>query len=355
MELKRSESGSTTLSADLVAMQARFPAASEKCARHFVYFDCPLTILPCFVVPIFIWGVLSALLVVRTVCSELGLCLLQVLDGPEDAVASVLNHFFGLPVGRDDGVFADAHRGHLEGKQVQVWLHAGLSHLVGDRVEDTAVAQEAAGEAPEDHDFVVSDLHDAGTLSLSKLGRRHVDDDPGVGAVLRIVLFDRVAVLLAGLRDAAEDKDESVCEGARRVVVAAHVQVGDLEPQVQVDVVLLAALEGLVVFAPGASHDEELVVEAADCVAVAPVLHVVHRQTVEHIRFVVDDLEALLQRGRFALDVSAAHDKKLVRRRLDVREVVLERLLHVHLSPIDHFLRQVVLVHVLRVAFQHVD
>lgn len=77
--------------------------------------------------------------------------------------------------------------------------------------------------------------------------------------------------------------------------MSAHVQIGDLEPQVKVDVVLFAPLERLVVLAARTRDDEELVAEAADGVTVARVLHVVHRQTVEDIGFVVDDLEALLE------------------------------------------------------------
>lgn len=122
--------------------------------------------------------------------SELGLCLLQVLDRLEDSVDGVLNHFLRLPVSSDDGVVANAHRRHLEGEQVHVWLHRRLAHLVGDGVEDAAVTEEATRETSENHDFVLGDLHDTSTLSLSKLACGDVDDDPGVGAVLRIVLLD---------------------------------------------------------------------------------------------------------------------------------------------------------------------
>ena len=82
--------------------------------------------------------------------------------------------------------------------------------------------------------------------------------------MLGVILFDRVAVPLAGLRDAAENEDVALSVGAAGVVVAAYVQVRHFEPKVKVDVVLLAPLEGLVFFAARASDDKELVIEAAN-------------------------------------------------------------------------------------------
>ena len=89
--------------------------------------------------------------------------------------------------------------------------------------------------------------------------------------------------------------------------------------------------------------------------AVARVLHVVHVEAAEHVRVVIHDLEALLQRGRLALDISAADQENLIRWRLNVGEVVLELLLDVHLAAEDLLGRQLVLVDVLRVALQNVD
>jgi len=105
--------------------------------------------------------------------------------------------------------------------------------------------------------------------------------------------------------------------------VTSYVQVWDLKPQIEVDVVLLASLEGLVVLAAGAGDDEELVVEAADRVAVARVLHVIHAEAIEHVRVVVHDLEALLEGGGLSLDITAANKEDLVAGRLDVGEDVL--------------------------------
>jgi len=129
--------------------------------------------------------------------------------------------------------------------------------------------------------------------------------------------------------------------------VTSNVQVGDFKPQIEVDVVLLAPLEGLIVLAARAGDDEELVVEAADRVAVAGVLHVIHAEAVEQVCVVVHDLEALLEGGWLSLDVTAANKEDLVAGRLDVGEVVLEGRLHVDLSAEHLFGRQFELVDVL--------
>ena len=79
------------------------------------------------------------------------------------------------------------------------------------------------------------------------------------------------------------------------MVVSADVHVWDFEPEIEVDVVLLASLEGLVILTPGAGHDEELVVEAANGVSVASILHIIHAEAVEDVGVVINDLEALLE------------------------------------------------------------
>ena len=137
--------------------------------------------------------------------------------------------------------------------------------------------------------------------------------------------------------------------------MSADVEVGNFEPQIEVDIVLLTPLEGFVVLAAGARDDEEFVVEAAEGVAVTGVLHVVHPQAVENVSLVVHDLEALFQTRWLSLDVSSANQEYLVAWRLNVREIVLETHLHVHLSPEYLLSNQVVLVDVFRVALEDVD
>jgi len=106
------------------------------------------------------------------------LSLLQVLDRLEHAIAGVLNHFLGLPIGGEDGSISDSDSWHLEGEQVHVWLDGCLAHGVRLRIVDAAIAEESARETAKDHDFILSDLHDTGALALSELRSWHVDDDP---------------------------------------------------------------------------------------------------------------------------------------------------------------------------------
>lgn len=137
--------------------------------------------------------------------------------------------------------------------------------------------------------------------------------------------------------------------------MAAYVQVGDLEPEIEIDVVLLAALESLVFFAARSSYDQELVIEAANRVTMASVLHIVHKDAVEHVSVVFDNLVALLERGRLALNVATADEEELVGWSLHISEIVLEVLRDVDRAAEHLLLSQIVLVYSLRVALKHKD
>ena len=140
--------------------------------------------------------------------------MLQVLDGLEVAIACVLDDLLAGPVGSQDSTITDANGWHLEGKQVHIGLNLSLSHLSSCRVENAAVSEEASREASEDDDLILADLDDTSALSLGELRRGNIDDDPAVGPVLRVVSLDRVAVLLARLRNSAEDEDKALIVGA---------------------------------------------------------------------------------------------------------------------------------------------
>lgn len=139
------------------------------------------------------------------------------------------------------------------------------------------------------------------------------------------------------------------------MIVAADVQVGDFKPEIEIDVILLAALEGLVFFAARSSHDQELVIEAANGVTVARVLHIVHEDAVEHVGVVLHDLIALFERGGLALNVATTDEEELVGRSLHVGEVVLEVLRDVDGAAEHLLLCQIVLVDSLGVALKHED
>ena len=117
-------------------------------------------------------------LVIYVRSSELGLGLLQILDGTETRITRVLNDLLGLPVSREDGGVGDTNRGHLESEQIHVWLDSSLAHRVVSGVENGTVLEETTRESSEDDDLIFSDLNDTSTLSLSELRGWDVDDNP---------------------------------------------------------------------------------------------------------------------------------------------------------------------------------
>ena len=139
------------------------------------------------------------------------------------------------------------------------------------------------------------------------------------------------------------------------MIVSTDVEIGDLEPQIKINVILLRTLVRFIIFATRTSDDQELVVQTAHRVAMASILHIVHAQAVKGIGSVVDDLEALLEGGGLSLDIASADQEDLVARGLHIGEVVLEGLLNVHLAAEDLFLGDVVFVDVLGVALKNVD
>ncbi len=84
-----------------------------------------------------------------------------------------------------------------------------------------------------------------------------------------VVSFDRVNVLFGDVGDAAEDVDEALTEAAGGVVMTAFIQILNIEPQIEVDVVLLTLLLSVVDLFARAGADNELVAESTNRVAVA--------------------------------------------------------------------------------------
>lgn len=123
----------------------------------------------------------------------------HILDALESAIIFVLDNSLALPVGGDDLVVSVVVEDswHLESEQVDVGLDTCLLHGVLTNVVEVALSEELAGEASKNDNFVICDLGHAGSLSFWEGSRRHIDYSPIVGAVLRIISFDRVAVLSA--------------------------------------------------------------------------------------------------------------------------------------------------------------
>ena len=89
--------------------------------------------------------------------------------------------------------------------------------------------------------------------------------------------------------------------------MTSNIQIGNFKPKIEVDVVLFASLVGSVIFTAGTSDNEELIVKTADGVSVAGILKFIHSNAVESVSSVVDDLVALLQRGRSFIDLTATN------------------------------------------------
>jgi hypothetical protein len=139
------------------------------------------------------------------------------------------------------------------------------------------------------------------------------------------------------------------------VVVSANIQTGKGKPHIHVDVVLLAPLKSLVIFASGSCDNKELVADIADGVAVASELHLVKGNAVEVLGLIGDDLEALLQAGWLALEVTSSNQEDLVINVLAVRKVMSKVVWDVHLA-LEHGPRQdVVLVDCLGLFFEDID
>ena len=85
------------------------------------------------------------------------------------------------------------------------------------------------------------------------------------------------------------------------------------------------------------------------------VLQFIHGDAVEGGRAVVDDLVALLQRGRVLIDLTSSDQKQFITWSLDVHEVVLEGKRNVDCSFVDCLGVEVVLVNEFRVSFENVN
>lgn len=139
--------------------------------------------------------------------------------------------------GIDAVATAIKHYRHLEQEHLVRRVHLPRDVIVG-RVEDVAVAEEAAGEAAEDQDSIAVLLNDAAALAFWQDLVVDVDHLPSV-ARLVVVALDGVDVLAALVGDTAEDVNPAVTHRARRVIVSANVEVGHLKPEIDVGVVHL--------------------------------------------------------------------------------------------------------------------
>ena len=120
-----------------------------------------------------------------------------------------------------------------------------FSDLAEFSVEEVGITHKFTREAAKYDDLVVIYMRNSATLSVWEINSLDIDQAPRLASLV-VILFNRVAVLLASMSNAAKHKHESVRKRATCVVMSANIQRWHVVPQVQVDVVLLAALESLV-------------------------------------------------------------------------------------------------------------
>lgn len=144
--------------------------------------------------------------------------------------------------------------------------------VVVGRVEDVAIAEEAAGEATKDQDSISVLLKDAAALTFWQDLVVDADHLPG-GARLVVVALDGVDVFAALVGNTAEHIDPAVTHRARCVIVPTNIEVRHLEPEIDTGVVHLALHVRVILLLARTGNNNKLVAEPSDGVAVPRVLH----------------------------------------------------------------------------------
>ena len=106
--------------------------------------------------------------------------------------------------------------------------------------------------------------------------------------------------------------------------MSADVEGWHVVPKIQIDVVLFALVECLLLVHTGSGNHEELVLQDANGVTVATEFEFVSCNAIENLVSGVDNFEALFERGGVLGNVTAANQKQPIRLGLHVLEVVLE-------------------------------
>jgi hypothetical protein len=145
--------------------------------------------------------------------------------------------------------------GIWKAKRVDVGLIVCFFHRVLTYIVEVAFTQEFTWKSTEDDDFFISNLGNSSTLSLWELYRWHINDCPVLRAVLRVITFNRVAVLATWLSNTTEDIYESVLERATWMVVSTNIEVWNFEPEIKIDVVLFTSFVGSIIFTSRASDN----------------------------------------------------------------------------------------------------
>jgi len=140
------------------------------------------------------------------------------------------------------------------------------------------------------------------------------------------------------------------------VIVASLVQIRQIEPQIHINVVRLHTLASTIFLQAGTSHDQELIAQAADRVAVAWALERVLSEAIELLGSIVEDLKAGGQRLCIRLlEITTADHEETLRGSLAILEVVLECKVHIDGAFLHTASLEVELNHIFAIFFAHVQ
>ena len=137
--------------------------------------------------------------------------------------------------------------------------------------------------------------------------------------------------------------------------MSAYVQRWHVVPQVQIDVVLLAALESVVSVNAGTGDNQELILEDADWVSMAPILELVAGDAIKNLFSIVHDLETLFEGNWDFSDVASTNKEEPVWFSLNILEVVLKLIWDVNTTLWNRIRKHVVSVNHFRVTLKDIN
>jgi len=171
------------------------------------------------------------------------------------AVLIIREHLLALPVGRNN--FAACwikYSGHLIGKQL-LRSYSNLANVLSTMLKRQNILQEFTWETTEDDNFVIVQLGDTSSLSRWETRLWNLNNFPALFCVFTVESLNWVAVLFGGISDSRKNINVFVGQSAGGMVVTAVVKLGQVEPNIQIDVVLLYCAVGSVCVQTRSSTD----------------------------------------------------------------------------------------------------
>ena len=136
-------------------------------------------------------------------------------------------------------------------------------------IEKIDITQELTAKASENNNCTVVHLGYSCALSLWELENRDIYELPVLTFSITVVSLDRVTVLLSRVCNTAKYVYKPICQCAGRVVVAAAVQAWDIEPNIKIDVILLASPVSIFGVETRAGNDQKFILKTSDAMSMA--------------------------------------------------------------------------------------